>query len=83
MEVKSRNFSLTKEKQNGTCDNGNVVGWMPGYEAKSEGVGFKTARYDKNYARMQGTCKDCTKFTGKKGTNGEHCDQPVDKGCIF
>ena len=38
---------------------------------------------DKNKARFYGMCKKCDKHTGGKGTNGEHCDQPVNEGCIF
>ncbi len=58
-------------------------GFAPGYEKKFEGVEVDRIRLDKNLARFHGLCKNCDKHTGKKGTNGEHCDQPVNESCIF
>ena len=81
--IKTHNFSLSRDKQEGTFDKGDGLGWAPGYEAKSEGLGINTIRYGKNFSRMKGTCKKCDCFTGKNGTNGEHCSLPLSEGCKF
>jgi len=83
MLIKTRNFSLSKEKQNGTFDKGDGLGWAPGYEGVSEGTGVNTssARYAKNYAQMQGLCEKCSKFNGTKSTDGSHCALPANERC--
>ncbi len=47
MLIKSRNFSLNKDKQEGTFDQGDGLGWAPGYEKKFEGK--RTPKAVKNY----------------------------------
>lgn len=43
MLVKSRNFSLSDQKQNATFDESpDGLGWGPGYVPKSEGRGINT-----------------------------------------
>ncbi len=76
--IKSRNFSPTK------CENTfekDGFGWAPGQEKKFEGTERNTVRFEKNYQRMKGICAKCDKFTGKKGTAGEHCSLPMNEGC--
>ena len=54
MRIKTRNFSLTDEKQNGTCDKGDGLGWAPGYEAKTRGTGTNTnsKKFQDNYDKI-------------------------------
>ena len=80
MLIKTRNFSLSKEKMEGTFDKGDGLGWAPGYEKKFEGVGINKIKYGKNYSKMKGVCKKCDKFTDKTGV-GEHCSLPVNEHC--
>ena len=78
MLIKSRNFSPTKCEDTFEKDG---FGWAPGSEKKFEGVGINKVRYGKNFSRMKGICRKCSKFTGKKGTNGEHCSLPTNEHC--
>ena len=51
--IKTRNFSLTDEKQNGTFDRPEGLGWAPGYEGKSRGSGIGTSKkYRENYDKI-------------------------------
>lgn len=81
MLIKTRNFSLEKEKMEGTFDKGDGLGWAPGYEKKFEGTQSNSARYTKNYSQMQGVCKKCDKHKGKPSTNGSHCSLPINEHC--
>ena len=81
MLIKTRNFSLDKDKMEGTFDKGDGLGWAPGYEKKFEGTVVNKIRYGKNFSRMKGFCLKCDKFTGKKGTTGEHCGLPSNEHC--
>ena len=77
MLIKTRNFSPTK------CENTfekDGFGWAPGQEKRFKGR-LNSIRYGKNFARMQGGCRKCDKFTGKKGTTGEHCSLPINEHC--
>ena len=80
--IKVRNFSLNKDKMEGTFDKrADGLGWGPGYEKKFEGVERNSIRYGKNYQKMAGICLKCDKCTGKKGTAGEHCSLPGNEAC--
>lgn len=85
MLIKSRNFSLSQEKQNHTVTGPMDLGWGPGYAAKTEGVGRSGDRikYGKGHSLMTGTCKNCTNNNGSKKAGGGHCDLPDNKACIF
>ena len=53
MHIKTRNFSLSKKKQNATfTDSPDGLGWGPGYAAKEEGVVVNSKRYRKNYDKI-------------------------------
>lgn len=78
MLIKSRNFSPTKCED--TCEK-DGFGWAPGEEKKFEGTHTNSPRYGKNYQLMKGICRKCDKFTGKKGTAGEHCSLPANEHC--
>ena len=89
MLIKTRNFSLNKDKMEGTFDKGDGLGWAPGYEKKFEGVGrgrpertLGRARYTKGHSRMKGDCLKCDKFNPKaKGATGQHCKLPEMMEC--
>ena len=83
--IKTRNFSLSKEKQNHTITGPNDLGWGPGYAAKSEGLQTPAdrIRYSKGYSLMVGTCKKCDNNNGSKKAGGGHCDLSENEGCIF
>ena len=81
MLTKVRNFSLNKDKMEGTFDKGDGLGWAPGYEKRFEGVGGNNIRYGKNYSQMKGHCLKCDCFTGETGTNGEQCSLPMNESC--
>jgi hypothetical protein len=78
MLIKSRNFSPTKCENTWEKDG---FGWAPGQEKRFEGTVINKIRYGKNYEHMMGTCKKCDKYTGKTGTNGEHCALPANEHC--
>lgn len=46
--IKTRNFSLNKDKMEGTFDKGDGLGWAPGYEKKFEGA--RTPEATKKYS---------------------------------
>jgi hypothetical protein len=78
--IKSRNFTPNKTEL--TFEQGGGLGWAPGYEKQFRGIETKTTPlYGKNYSRAFGQCKVCSKFTGKTGTNGEHCGLPENMEC--
>ena len=76
--IKSRNFSPTKCENTWEKDG---FGWAPGQEKKFEGQVVNRIRYGKNYQQAVGICNKCDKFTGKTGTNGEHCSLPANEHC--
>ena len=75
MLIKTKNFSLSHDKQNGTFDGPDGLGWAPGYETKTKGVGLKNnIVYDKNYQLMKGICRKCKDFVKtNKMADGSHC----------
>lgn len=85
--IKVRNFSLNKDKMEGTFDKrSDGLGWAPGYEHKFEGVGREGAldkvRYSKGYSRMKGFCLKCDKFDpNATGAQGQHCVLPETERC--
>ncbi len=48
MLIKTRNFSLNKDKMEGTFDKGDGLGWAPGYNKKFEGR--RTPKAIKNFS---------------------------------
>ena len=89
MLIKTRNFSLDKNKMEGTFDKGDGLGWAPGYEKKFEGVGrpgseraLGRTRYSKGYSLMVGDCLKCDKLKpNAKGSAGKHCKLPETMEC--
>ncbi len=79
--IKTRNFSLNKNKMEGTFDKGDGLGWAPGYEKTFEGTGIDSVRYGKNYNRGIGICVKCDKFRGKESAVSEHCSLPAKERC--
>ncbi len=63
---------------------GGGVGINPDYMPKTEGKDphFKTRQYDKNYARMQGTCLNCENFdVTAEGAQAQHCTLRETENC--
>lgn len=54
MLIKTRNFSLNKDKMEGTFDQGDGLGWAPGYEKKFEGKRTPDAirKFDNGYDKI-------------------------------
>lgn len=82
--IKTNNFSLSREKQEGTWEK-DGLGWNPDYAAKSEGLQTPAdrIRYGKGYSMMKGFCKKCDHNNGSKQTGGGHCNLPANKECNF
>jgi len=58
--IKTRNFSLNKEKMEGEFpDREDGLGWGPGYGKKFEGSGINTAskQYSENYDKIDWSIK--------------------------
>lgn len=54
--IKTNNFSLSDEKQNGTWEK-DGLGWNPDYVAKSKGTNTTSKKYQENYDKIDWSIK--------------------------